>query len=82
MARQRNTLQLPTIRSSAGLRLPPDRFSTIACNFHLKSAAKKVCNDAFHFLRKFHLLCLITVNFRILYLIILHKEKTCKPNFL
>lgn len=52
MARQRNTLPLPTIRSSAGLRLPPDRHSLIACNYHLKSAAKKVC-DTFKFEKKF-----------------------------
>lgn len=40
-ARQRNSLPLPTIRSSAGLRLPPDRFSLTNPNAHLKGTAKK-----------------------------------------
>lgn len=55
MARQRNNIPLPTIRSSAGLRLPPDRHSLTACNYHLKSAVKKVCYDVLHFLKKFFL---------------------------
>jgi len=41
LARQRNSLPLPTIRSSAGLRLPPDRHSLTGCNFHLKNTTKK-----------------------------------------
>jgi len=41
LARARNGMPLPLIRSSAGLRLPPDRHALISCNFNLKPAAKK-----------------------------------------
>ncbi|XP_035223529.1 transcription initiation factor TFIID subunit 9-like, partial [Stegodyphus dumicola] len=41
MARQRNSMALPIIKSSAGLRLPPDRYSLTACNYRLKQATKK-----------------------------------------
>ncbi|KAG8194504.1 hypothetical protein JTE90_013257 [Oedothorax gibbosus] len=41
MARQRNNMPLPIIRSSAGLRLPADRYSLTACNYKLKSLSTK-----------------------------------------
>lgn len=42
LARGRNVVALPQIRSSAGLRLPPDRHALTACNVQLKSATKKI----------------------------------------
>lgn len=41
IARQKNSIALPLIKSTAGLRLPPDRYSLTACNYRLKSANKK-----------------------------------------
>jgi len=40
IARQKNNQPLPTIKSHAGLRLPPDRYSLISCNYRLKSSNK------------------------------------------
>lgn len=40
IARQKNSQPLPSIRSHTGLRLPPDRYSLVACNYRLKSANK------------------------------------------
>lgn len=41
VSKQKNHLPLPLIKTSAGLRLPPDRYSLTACNYRLKSSAKK-----------------------------------------
>ncbi|XP_042908196.1 transcription initiation factor TFIID subunit 9 [Parasteatoda tepidariorum] len=41
VAKQRNSMPLPQIKSTAGLRLPPDRHSLTSCNYRLKSASKK-----------------------------------------
>ncbi|GIY83867.1 transcription initiation factor TFIID subunit 9 [Caerostris darwini] len=41
MAKHRNNIPLPQIKSSAGLRLPPDRFCLTACNYNLHSPPKK-----------------------------------------
>lgn len=40
IARQKNNQPLPAIKSPAGLRLPPDRYSLISCNYRLKSTTK------------------------------------------
>ncbi|XP_055948364.1 transcription initiation factor TFIID subunit 9B-like isoform X2 [Argiope bruennichi] len=44
MAKSKNTMPLPQIKSSSGMRLPPDRYSLIACNYRLKSPSKKPRN--------------------------------------
>ncbi|CAL1272274.1 unnamed protein product [Larinioides sclopetarius] len=41
MAKLKNSVPLPQIKSSSGMRLPPDRYSLIACNYRLKSPSKK-----------------------------------------
>ncbi|XP_023233571.1 transcription initiation factor TFIID subunit 9-like [Centruroides sculpturatus] len=40
IARQKNSIALPFIKANAGPRLPPDRYSLTACNYHLKPAKK------------------------------------------
>jgi len=40
IARHKNNIPLPPIKSHAGPRLPPDRYSLISCNFKFKPAAK------------------------------------------
>jgi histone H3/H4 len=42
IARHKNSVPLPPIKSHAGPRLPPDRYSLIACNFKMKPADKIV----------------------------------------
>ncbi|GFV24620.1 hypothetical protein TNCV_1914771 [Trichonephila clavipes] len=41
MAKHKNSLPLPPIKSSAVSRLPPDRYSLTACNYRIKSPTKK-----------------------------------------
>ncbi|GFT43663.1 hypothetical protein NPIL_602841 [Nephila pilipes] len=41
MAKHKNSLPLPQIKSSAVSRLPPDRYSLTACNYRIKSPTKK-----------------------------------------
>ncbi|KAI1291787.1 Transcription initiation factor TFIID subunit 9 [Halotydeus destructor] len=38
MAKNKNSIPLPPIKSHAGPRLPPDRYSLIACNYKMKPA--------------------------------------------
>lgn len=38
IARNKNSQCLPLIKSNAGTRLPPDRYSLISCNYKLKPA--------------------------------------------
>ncbi|XP_013790943.1 transcription initiation factor TFIID subunit 9-like [Limulus polyphemus] len=40
VARQKNSTPLPLIKSSAGARLPPDRYCLSACNYRLKPQKK------------------------------------------
>jgi len=40
IARHKNNQPLPPIKSHAGPRLPPDRYSLIGCNYRLKNTAK------------------------------------------
>lgn len=40
IARHKNSVPLPPIKSHAGPRLPPDRYSLIACNFKMKPTEK------------------------------------------
>lgn len=42
MARQKNSVPLPTIKSHAGPRLPPDRYSLISCNYKSRRGIKSV----------------------------------------
>lgn len=52
VARQKNAQPLPFIRPHSGLRLPPDRFCLLACNYKLRAAssgagaAKKLTKSA------------------------------------
>lgn len=41
VANLRNSMPLPQIKASAGLRLPPDRHNLTACNYRLKPSFKK-----------------------------------------
>ena len=42
IARQKNSVTLPPIKSHAGPRLPPDRYSLISCNFKMKSGSPPI----------------------------------------
>ncbi|GFW90488.1 hypothetical protein TNCV_2839351, partial [Trichonephila clavipes] len=41
MAKHKNSLPLPQIKSGAVSRLPPDRYSLTACNYRMKSRKKR-----------------------------------------
>ncbi|GIY47911.1 hypothetical protein CEXT_469211 [Caerostris extrusa] len=42
MAKLKNSIPLPQIKSNAGLRLPPDRYTLTACNYRVKSPPRKI----------------------------------------
>ena len=46
IARHKNNQPLPPIKSHAGPRLPPDRYSLIGCNYRLKNTSKLKSNQA------------------------------------
>ncbi|XP_060820085.1 transcription initiation factor TFIID subunit 9-like [Bombus pascuorum] len=48
VARAKNNVPLPFVKSNSGLRLPPDRFCLNATNYKLKNAAKKVVGKPLH----------------------------------
>lgn len=52
IARNKNSQCLPLIKSNAGTRLPPDRFSLISCNYKLKPSShlnKSQQSSQFHY---------------------------------
>ena len=57
IARNKNSQPLPLIKSNAGARLPPDRYSLISCNYKLKPSSQlarpqQVQPSQFHFLNQ------------------------------
>ena len=46
IARQKNSVTLPPIKSHAGPRLPPDRYSLISCNYKMKSGSPPITPSA------------------------------------
>ena len=48
VARAKNNIPLPFVKSNSGLRLPPDRFCLNATNYKLKNSTKKVVGKPLH----------------------------------
>ncbi|XP_050477355.1 transcription initiation factor TFIID subunit 9-like [Bombus huntii] len=48
VARTKNNVPLPFVKSNSGLRLPPDRFCLNATNYKLKNSTKKIVGKPLH----------------------------------
>lgn len=48
VARAKNNVPLPFVKSNSGLRLPPDRFCLNATNYKLKNSTKKIVGKPLH----------------------------------
>ncbi|KAF3425061.1 hypothetical protein E2986_04834 [Frieseomelitta varia] len=48
VARAKNNVPLPFVKSNTGLRLPPDRFCLNATNYKLKNVTKKIVGKPLH----------------------------------